>query len=200
MIVRNSYGLLYDTERVWGLIKEENTTVTKIYLRFLILFAAMPPVAAFIGATHVGWGVGVGENHRLTTESAMSASVLAYLAILAGVYFITQMTRWMAKIYGATPSLRDCFALVTYSLSPLFLAGLSAVYPILWLNVLLGMVGFSLSIKLLYTGTSVMMDLNKEQGFILASSILVAGMVTFTGVLVTIVIFWGLGLSPTIAV
>ena len=104
--------------------------------------------------------------------------------------------QWMAKTYGANPSLSECVNLTAYSCTPLFLAGFLGSFPILWLDMLLSLVAIAMSINLLYKGVPEVMNINQEKAFLFSSSILTVCMVSMVGMLAITIIFWGSGLSP----
>jgi len=196
MSLTNAFALMYGPNKEWRNISEQKQSISHIYLTFLIFFAAIPPAAAFVGSTYVGWQVGDGNTHTLTTESALYLSVIAYFAIMAAVFVLSMFIQWMAKTYGANPSLAECVNLTAYSFTPLFLAGFLGAFPILWLDMLLSLVAIGMSVNLLFKGVPQLMGINEEKAFLFSSSILTVSMVSLVGMLAITVIFWGSGLSP----
>jgi hypothetical protein len=196
MSLTNAIALLYGPTEQWRNISQQKQSVSHIYLTFLIFFAAIPPISAFIGSTYIGWSIGDGETHRLTTESAMYLSIIAYFAILVAVFVVAAFIQWMAKTYGANPTMSECVNLTAYSCTPLFLAGFLGSFPILWLDMLITLVAIAVAVNLLYKGVPEIMGINQEKAFLFASSILTVCMVCMVGMLAITVIFWGSGLSP----
>lgn len=196
MSLTNAFALMYGPTKEWRNISEQNQSISHIYLTFLIFFAAIPPASAFIGSTYVGWQVGNGETHTLTSESALYLSVIAYFAIMTAVFVLSLFVQWMAKTYGAKPSLSECVNLTAYSFTPLFLAGFLGAFPILWLDMLVTLVAIGMSVNLLYKGVPQLMGISEEKAFLFSSSILTVAMVSLVGMLAITVIFWGSGLSP----
>lgn len=195
MSLTNAISLLYGPTKEWRNISQQKQSISHIYLTFLIFFAAIPPVSAFIGSTYVGWSV-ANETYKLTTESAMYLSIIAYFAILTAVMVIAAFIQWMAKTYGANPTLSECVNLTAYSCTPLFLVGFLGSFPILWLDMLLSLGAIAMAINLLYKGVPEVMGINQEKAFLFASSILTVCMVSLVGMLAITIIFWGSGLSP----
>ena len=105
----------------------------------------------------------------------------------------------MGQTYGAKQTLPQCIALAAYTATPLFLAGLMLLYPLLWLNLLLGLPALAYTVYLLYTGVPVMMGISRERGFLFASAVLAVGLVMLVGVLAATVILWGAGIGPVFA-
>lgn len=196
MSLTNAIALLYDPVKQWQKINSQKQSISHIYLTFLVFFAAIPPASAFIGSTYIGWSIGNGETYKLTTESALYLSVIAYFAILTAVMVLAAFIRWMAKTYGANPSLSACVTLTAYSCTPLFLVGFLASFPILWLDMLISLVAIAMSVNLLYKGVPEIMGISQEKGFLFASSILTVCMVSLVGMLAITIIFWGFGLAP----
>jgi len=196
MSLTNAFALLYGPSHEWQNIGQKKQSISHIYLTFLVFFVAIPPAAAYIGSTYVGWQVGSGDTHRLTTESALYLSVIAYISMLIAVFVLSAFIRWMAQTYGANPSLAECVNLTAYSFTPLFLAGFVAVYPILWLDMLISLVAIGMSINLLFKGVPVIMGISEEKAFLFSSSILTVSLVSLVGMLAVTAIFWGSGIAP----
>ena len=194
--MKNRFNVLYDPVQAWPKIAERKFNVSQVYLRFIVIMAAIPPVAAYIGAVYSGWRVGFGEPVRLTWQSALMMSVAAYVAILVGIYVLARFVHWMAKTYDSTATVDQALVLVAYSGVPLFLVSIFSVYPVLWLNTLLTLVGAAMAIRILFIGTPVMMNVSQEKGFLFANAILTVGMVMLVGVLAISVLFWGFGVGP----
>lgn len=196
MSLTNAFALLYGPAKEWGNIGQQKQSIGHIYLTYLIFFAAIPPASAFVGSTYVGWQIGNGNIHTLTIESAIYLSVIAYMAILTIIFVLSLFIQWMAKTYGANPSLAECVNLTAYSFTPLFLAGFLGAFPILWLDMLVTLVAIGMSVNLLFKGVPQLMGINEEKAFLFASSILTVAMVSLVGMLAITVIFWGSGFSP----
>ena len=61
---------------------------------------------------------------------------------------------------------------------------------------LLSLVAIAWAVYLLYLGVPILMGIEKERGFLFASSILTVCMVILVGMLAVTVVFWGSGLTP----
>jgi hypothetical protein len=112
------------------------------------------------------------------------------------VFTIGALIHWMGKTYGSKQPLPQCVALAAYTATPLFLISVMLLYPVLWLNLIIGLPALAYSVYLLYTGVPIMMDIPKERGFLFASAVLAVGLVMLVGVLAATVILWGAGVGP----
>lgn len=199
MFLSHVWGLMTAPEREWKSIKQERCTIGRCYCSHVLLLALIPAVAGYIGTTLVGWQVTSREVHRLTPDSALTIAILFYLTMLVAVFTIGKLIHWMGQTYGAKQPLAQCIALAAYTATPLFLIGVMLLYPLLWLNLLLGLPALAYSVYLLYSGVPVMMGITKERGFLFASAVLAVGLVILVGVLAASVILWGVGLGPALA-
>lgn len=196
MVLDHVWGLFSHPREEWESIRDEPCTVTKCYLKHVLLLAAIPAVSAYVGAVEVGWSAGT-ETIRLTAASALPIAGLFYVAMLVAVFIVGRLIYWMSQTYGAQATLAQSVVLAAYTGTPLFLVGVVALYPLPWLNMLFGILALFYTIYLLYTGVPVVMKISKERGFLFSSAVLTVGMVTLVGMLAVTVILWGLGIGPT---
>ncbi len=200
MLLNHVWGLFAHPEDEWKTIRKERCSVTRCYCSHVLILAAIPAIAGYIGTTQVGWDVPGGrEIHKLTQQSALQISILFYFAMLVAVLSVGAMIHWMGKTYGSKQPLSQCIVLASYTATPLFLIGAMLLYPLLWLNMLIGLPALAYTVYLLYTGVPVMMGVTKERGFLFASAVLAVGLVMLVALLVTTVILWDLGIGPMFA-
>jgi hypothetical protein len=185
MLLSHVWGLFSHPEKEWKTIRDEQCTVTRCYCSHVLILAAIPAIAGYVGTTLVGWQVTGREVHKLTPDSALQIAILFYFTMLVGVFSMGALIHWMGKTYGSKQPLPQCIALAAYTATPLFLIGIMMLYPKLWLNMLIGLPALAYTVYLLYTGLPVMMGIPKERGFLFASAVLAVGLVMLVGVLVT---------------
>lgn len=191
MFLQHMLGVLYHPKQEWQLIKQEHYSALRCYSSHMIYLAAIPPLAAFIGTTQVGWSITGDELVKLTVSSALPIALAFYLALLIGAGIMAGFVHWMEKTYGSNSSFDDCMVLITFTSTPLFLAGLAALVPILWLDVLIGMAALAFTVHLLYSGVPEIMEIPEDRGFFFSSSILTVGLVVLVGMLATTAVLWG---------
>ena len=190
MILQHITGVLYHPNEEWKSIERDRTLSLENSVLQLMLLALIPPVSLFIGTTQVGWSIGLGENHLLSMGSAGGAAVAFYMAILLVISGITYSIRWMEKTYGANAGIEQCARLTLYTATPMLLAGLIGLYPMLWLCVSVAMLAVAFSVYLLYTGVPVIMHIEEERAFMFSTSIMTVGLVALVSVLAASVILW----------
>jgi hypothetical protein len=198
MYLQHMFGLLYHPKTEWDSIKKEKHSLGHIYLTHLLFLAAIPPFALFVGTTQFGWSFVGKEFYYLSVESALPLAAAFYVALLAGMFFMAYTTYWMEKTFGAEASLERCLLFTTFTSTPMFLAGIIGLVPILWLDVFVVMAAVSYTVYLLYSGVPIFMNIPEERGFIFATSILTVGLCALVGMMAATVIIWGMGFSPQI--
>ncbi|MDK1022862.1 MAG: Yip1 family protein [Gammaproteobacteria bacterium] len=189
-------GLFLNPANEWQKIRKESGGIASHYLKFILIIALLPACAWYFGATRVGWTIGADRVVKLTTASALEISLLFYLAMLTGIGILGYMIHWMAHTYEAESSVARGVQIAAYTCVPLFICGGIGFYPILWLDILLGIGAGFYTVYLLYIGVPIVMQIPKERGFLFASAMVAVGLVMVAGMLGATVILWEMGAMP----
>ncbi len=195
MLIKHIFGLLTSPVKEWKVIKSRNQTISESLLPVVVL-AAIPPIAAYVGTTQFGWQVGQADPVKLTHESALVIAIMYYMAILAAIFSIGLMIQWMGQTYGANQNFARCLVLAVYIPTPLLLIGILQAYPVLWVNMIVSLPALAYTVLLLYTGIPVLMEIPEERGFLFSSAVLAFGLCGLVGILVVTVFLWGIGIQP----
>ncbi|EIK43311.1 hypothetical protein O59_003709 [Cellvibrio sp. BR] len=189
-------GLFTHPHKEWEEIRDTQETVSHLYFAHVLFLALIPPISMYIGTTKVGWVIGDGAPVMLTESSALTMSVLMYLALLAGVGVMGAFIDWMSRTYDSAPGLARSIVFAAYTATPLFVAGLCALYPNVILTMLVGIGAVFYTVYLLYTGIPIFMKIPEDEGFVYASSILTIGLVMFVALMAITVLIWSFGFGP----
>lgn len=195
-MIHHVLGLFTHPDQEWRQIRGEEESISHLYLTHTLILAAIPAVSAFIGTTQFGWTQADRLPVLLTVESALTMSVMSYIAMLVGIAIMGAFVHWMARTYDATPSLARCIAFATYTATPLFIGGLVALYPHVWIGMLVGAAAVTYTVFLLYVGLPTFMNIPADEGFLFSSSVLAVGLVVLVAIMAATVIIWGLGMGP----
>jgi len=190
-------GLFLNPANEWVKIRIETAGIASQYIKFIMIIAAVPAVSWYVGATRVGWSLGADRTIRLTEASAIEVSLLFYLAMLIGIGILGYMIHWMAKTYEAEGSSFEIgLKIAAYTCVPLFVTGATGLYPLLWLDICLGIIAACYTVYLLYIGVPIVMQIPEQKGFLFASAMVAVGLVMMAGMLGATVILWELGAMP----
>lgn len=192
-------GLFTHPDQEWRQIRGEDESIRHLYLTHTLLLAAIPAISAFIGTTQVGWVIGGRAPVVLTQQAAAWMALMSYAAMLGGVAVMGMFIHWMARTYDKTPTLARSVAFATHTATPLFIGGVAALYPHLWLGMLVGLAAVAYTIYLLYVGLATFMGLGDDEGFLFSSSVLAVGLIVLVAICALSVIIWGLGVGPVYA-
>ncbi|WP_120993061.1 Yip1 family protein [Stutzerimonas urumqiensis] len=195
-MIHHVWGLFAHPGQEWNEIRGEEETVSHMYLTHVLLLAAIPAISAYIGTTQLGWSIGGGTPVKLTEGSAAQLTFMSYLAMLAGVAVMGGFIHWMARTYDANPTLTQCIVFAAYTATPLFIGGLAALYPHLWLGMIVGTAAVCCTTYLLYVGLPTFMNIPSDEGFLFSSSVLAVGLVVLVAIIALSVIMWGMGMGP----
>lgn len=187
------WGLFSHPDREMHVIRNENETVSHHYTHHVLLMAAIPVICAFIGTTQIGWDFDDGNIVKLSWTTGLALAVVFYALMLAGVAVMGRVIYWMARKYPQRPSLTHCMVFAGYVATPLFLSGIVALYPIVWLCALVGTLALFYTGYLLYIGIPTFLKINKEEGRSFSGSTLAIGVLLLEVLLALTVILWGYG-------
>lgn len=196
MSLAHTFGLLTNPDQQWEAIRKDSESVTRLYTGHVLLLALIPALAGFIGTSQIGWQIGDGQVTRLSVNSALSLSVLFYAAMLAGIFILGKFIDFFAATYEVADRTPRGVTMAAYTATPIFLIGVIAVYPNIWVNMVAGLVAIAYAVYLLYEGLPILMKIPEDRGFMFASAVLTVGLVMFVALLAISVVIWSLGVGP----
>ena len=195
MILNHLWGLYDHPKEEWHSIDDRHETYF-YSLSHIALISLIPALMTYYSTAYLGWSIGVGDTIKLTKESAAIMSVGTYLGLVVGVLALSVLIHELAKAFDSTPTYTQSLELAAYTATPLFMVGFAAFYPVLWFVMMIGLVGLTYSVYLLYTGTPILMHIPEDKGFIYASSVVTCGLVLLTILMAASVILWSMGMGP----
>jgi hypothetical protein len=190
------WGIMFKPTATWREIGEMSESQLNWYLLYPVILGLLPAFAWYYGTTQVGWTVAGESLTRLTPGSAAGMAVCYYLAQLTAIAIIGYLIHWMSKTYDADTSTVKGIVLAGFTATPLLLAGVVGVYPILTLDLLLAILSSSWAVYLLYKGIPLAMKMPAERGFLYASSVVGVVLVMVIAMMGATLILWDMGFEP----
>ena len=132
-MINHVWGLLHHPDKEWREINKEHESVSHLYMHHVLWMAAIPVVSTFIGTTQFGWTLGGEEAIKVSLFDGVGLGIMFYALILFAVFVVGNIIHWMARSYPQRPSRQECVVFAGYIATPMFLAGLFAIYPVIWL-------------------------------------------------------------------
>jgi len=194
---QHSVGIMTRPDAAWRRLADLDETSQSLMLLYPLVWAILPAVSWYVGTTQVGWTIGSAEEvTRLTQDSARLISFLFYSGMVSCVVAIGYFIHWMAETYGAHSSFVRGILIASVCATPLFLAGAVGFYPVLWLDMLVGVFAVCWSTYLLYTGIPIVMGIPETRGFLFASAVIAVSLVILVCLLVATTLLWEWGAMP----
>src|SRR5690606_41272588 len=98
----------------------------------------------------------------LSVQAAVPMALVFYLLLLVGVVMMAYLMFGMEHYFGIEPDFERCLVFTIFTSVPLFLAGLSGLYPMLLFNIPVVLAATAYSQYLLYVGLPALMDTNPK--------------------------------------
>jgi hypothetical protein len=194
-LIERITGILVRPKTEWGVIESEASTVSSIYTTYIIILAAIGPIAALIGQQLIGWG---GYGVRFTPPIGYSVvfAVLDYGLKLAGVYVAALIIDALAPTFKGTKNFLSAFKVAAYSFTAIWLAQIFYIVPDLMFLSIVGLY----SLYLLYLGLPRLMKVQEDQtigyvGVVVFALIVINGLIMVIAYKVAAAMF-----TPTIVI
>lgn len=172
-LVQRIQDILLKPKDTWPQIAAEPATVQSLYKEWLLILAAIPAVAGFIGLSVVGVGA-FGVSYRMPFVGGLVHMVLSYVMSLGMVYLLSLLVNALAPTFGGTPNPLAALKLVAFGSTAGFVGGVFQLLPSLSM---LGMLCSLYSIYLIYLGLPVLMQNPPEKSAGYTAAVIVAGIV-----------------------
>jgi prepilin signal peptidase PulO-like enzyme (type II secretory pathway) len=197
MLLDHTLGIFTHPDSEWKVIRGQRRSKTAEFLTHVPIIALIPAIAFYYGVTQVGWSLGGSEPVFLTAKSAAILCAMSYIAALIGVWIFGEFINWMTVTYSEEKiDPHHGMAMAVYVTVPIFLAGIAGALPILWLNAAVTALAGAYSIYLIYEGIPILMNIEKERGFLYSTSIVTVALVLLVTMRVGTVLFWIMLFGP----
>jgi hypothetical protein len=152
-LIERVQSILLKPKQTWPVIAAEPADAATIYTRYVLILAAIPALANFIGWTMVGGGA-FGVTVRLPIMTGLVQMIVGYALSLAMVYVLALIVNALAPTFDGTKDMVAALKVVAYGSTAGFVGGIFALLPSL---APLGLLASLYSIYLIYTGLPVLM-------------------------------------------
>jgi hypothetical protein len=157
-LVDRAKNILLQPKAEWGVISAEPHTVQDLYTGYVMILAAIPAVASFIGYSLIGVSSFMG-TYRWPITNGITHMILQYVLNLGWVYVLALIIDALAPSFGGEKNFMQAIKVSAFSPTAMWLAGIFSIIPILGI---LGIVGLY-SLYLLYTGLPILMKTPEEK-------------------------------------
>lgn len=195
-LIARAQGILMKPNEEWAVIENEPATVGSIFTSYVLILAAIGPIATVIGQQVFG----IAGIYKPSITFSVTTAAVGYVMGLVGIYLIAFIIDALAPSFGGTKDMVRAMKAAAYSWTAAWLAGIFQIIPQL---AILGLVGLY-SLYLLYLGLPRLMRVSADKAVgyvvvtVIAAIIVYAVALVLVGILV--VMFVGAPVMPGIVV
>jgi len=168
-------GILLNPKQEWQTISGETTTMAELYKSYIVILAAIGPVASIIGMSIIGISMPLAGSFRIPIGSSLTSAIIQYVLTLAGVYVMALVIDALAPTFSGEKNINQAFKVAAYSYTPGWLVGIFMVIPALGMLGILGLYG----LYILYLGLPLLMKAPQEKSMGYTAAVIIVGIVIF---------------------
>ena len=127
-LVGRAKRLLLTPSAEWDRIDAEPATVKGIYVGYVCILAAIPPIAGLIGGQIFGHG-GFGLHFKPALVPSIIGAVVAYGLSLLSVFLIALIIDGLAPSFGGQKDRLQAFKVSAYSYTAAWVFGILGIFP-----------------------------------------------------------------------
>ncbi|MGB9773729.1 MAG: Yip1 family protein [Bacteroidota bacterium] len=157
-LVERVKNIIVSPKTEWDIIQKEETTPANLLLSYVAILALIPAIAGIIGQSVIGITL-FGTSFHLPITWSIIGAVVQYILAFVGVYILAFVADALAPSFGGQKNLNQAMKGVVFSYTPMWIAGIFGIIPILGWLAILGLYGF----YLLYLGLPKLMNVPQEK-------------------------------------
>jgi hypothetical protein len=164
-------ALLLQPTETWKQIATENKSITELYKEYILILALLPALTGFLSLAVIGINVPFLGTYRAPLFSTLLTQAVSYVLMLGMLYVAAIVLEFFAPKFEATVSREVAFRLCAYSTTPLMVASILSLLPILALFAFAAAALYS--IYLFWTGLGVLTQVPESRriGYVLVSAL-----------------------------
>lgn len=153
-LIERVKGIVLSPKTEWEKIAAEPADVKSLFTGYAMILAAIPAVCGLIGSTVIGMSLPIVGTIRTPIAAALVQLVLVYVLGLVVIYVVALIVDALAPTFDGQKNAIQALKLVVYSSTPVWLAGVFALIPVLSV---LGILAALYGLYLLYIGLAPLM-------------------------------------------
>lgn len=158
-LVARVRDILTQPKTEWEVIAREPSTVQSILTGYVLILAAIGPIAMLIGQQLFGYQV-LGVTYRPGLGYSIAMALLTYIGSIASTYVLAMVIDALAPNFGGTKNMTQAFKVAAYAGTPGWVAGALLIIPMLGLIAWLGAI---YGIYLMYLGLPRLMRVTEDK-------------------------------------
>jgi hypothetical protein len=182
-------GLILSPDAEWAAIEAAPASVAALYRDYILILAALPPFASFLGAYFFGVSHGTAGLVHPTFVGGLLRAIVQYGLSLPMIFVVAFITSSIAPYFEGKANDARALELIAYSCTPAWLATLFGLIPGLRFLDILGFYG----LYLFYLGLPRMTKCPRDHADVFALAVIVVMIATgaLHGWIVHLIAPWG---------
>jgi hypothetical protein len=153
-LISRVQNILLKPKEEWAVIDAEPATIGGIYTSYVLILAAIGPIALVIGQQVFGM-----YGFKPPMEFTIAWAVITYVLALVSVYINALIIDALAPSFGGTKNSLKAFKVAAYSATAAWVAGIFQIIPMLAILAIVGLY----SLYLLYLGLPRLMGVSEDK-------------------------------------
>jgi hypothetical protein len=152
-------NILITPKTEWEVIKNEQTSTSDLFTKYVLILALIPVIATFIGQSLIGISLGPFGSYKIPVSNGLIYAVVYYILSIVGVYLVAFIIDALAPSFGSTKNMDASLKFAVYSYTAAWIAGIFGIIPILGILGILGLY----SLYLMYLGLKIVKDTPQDK-------------------------------------
>jgi len=175
-IIERIKAIVLRTRQTWEEIESEETPASRLMVHYVLVLAAVPALALFIGQWIIGIHIPFAGVYHFSFGASVLLSVINYIVIVAMIWAVARILMFVAPKFGSLGDEDACFKMAVYSFFPYLAAGVIFIIPsfsvIVYLTALYGL-------YIMYLGLPIILKTPEEKTIPFMVVIVVAAIMVF---------------------
>lgn len=177
-LIKRVKNILLSPKSEWPVIAAEQDSVAGLYRNYIVILAALTPVATFIGLLLFGISIPLVGTIHIGFGTLITQLILSYVMALAMAYIMALIINILADTFGGQQNLVQALKAAAYSVTVVWVVGVLNILPGLGpLVFLLILVAAGYAVYLLFLGLPHTMKCSQEKAGGYAALVVVIGIV-----------------------
>jgi len=174
-LINRVKNILISPKTEWAVIDAEQSTVGSILTGYVMILAAIGPIAGLIGGQLIGVSM-FGYTYHPPIAMAITSAVLGYCLAILGVYIAAFIIDALASSFGAAKNSVGSFKVAAYAATAGMVGGIIQIVPMLGMLVLLA---YIYGWYLLYLGLGTVMKAPSDKTVVYTIVVIVVQIVLY---------------------
>lgn len=168
-------AILMTPKTEWQVVAAEPASIAGLYTGYIVVLAAIPPLASFLQFGLIGTHVGFFGTYRIGFGIGLTALLVNYALALVGIYVLSLIVDALAPTFGARKDPLMAMKTVAYAGTAGWIAGIGQLLPVIAPLIMLA--GGVYSIYLCYRGLQVTMQCPEDKAAGYTAAVVLAAIV-----------------------